>query len=515
MARIIISAIVLGFFIYAVTADDPDENEPHHRERRFSGLKVSIGPHPHVVSLLYYGDHICSGSILAADIILTAAHCVTAKWHEKLVVSLRGVNPKLVKTEFAVTNIEYHSSFHSVDFINDVALLKIRRPIPLGNHVASTKLPTEPRAIAEGSKLTYYNWASIIAGPNHMSDRLISDHLAVISKGDCAKMYKDVTVESLEGQFCANFTKSYDTFSGDTGGPLMASGYQVGIVSTSQCGTKILPEISTDVSAVLGWILEKQEELMKTRQEYSVIHPLTQEELDYYRSWYGYPALTREVPFMVALVDTSNGQLVGVGSIISEDMILTTAQCAKNVTATVKAFVGKIKDKYGEEEYEIAHTYIHDDFNENVSPHIDDIALLRVRPEFKFSENVGKAELYGEDEKVEANVPANIYGWVEGRGLHFSNLSINHDDECSWLYGSHGGLFPGQICAKSRFGMCNQRVGEPLVTGRRIVGLLTKFYLDCADYRYPAIYTKVSNYRSWINGWLKALNEREDGGLRK
>lgn len=45
--------------------------------RVVGGENAAVGQFPHQVSLRQYTSHICGGTIIAPQIILTAAHCVT------------------------------------------------------------------------------------------------------------------------------------------------------------------------------------------------------------------------------------------------------------------------------------------------------------------------------------------------------------------------------------------------------------------------------------------------------
>lgn len=48
--------------------------------RIVGGTPARIQDFPYIVSIQIYNQHICGGSIIKPDMILTAAHCVTAKY---------------------------------------------------------------------------------------------------------------------------------------------------------------------------------------------------------------------------------------------------------------------------------------------------------------------------------------------------------------------------------------------------------------------------------------------------
>lgn len=47
--------------------------------RIVGGVDATLGQFPHQISLRQSGSHICGGSIISRDVILTAAHCVSTQ----------------------------------------------------------------------------------------------------------------------------------------------------------------------------------------------------------------------------------------------------------------------------------------------------------------------------------------------------------------------------------------------------------------------------------------------------
>nr|AEI58579.1 serine protease [Eupolyphaga sinensis] len=54
----------------------PLSNEPQLDGRIVGGSTTTIQNYPYQVSLQYGGSHICGGSIISANYVLTAAHCI-------------------------------------------------------------------------------------------------------------------------------------------------------------------------------------------------------------------------------------------------------------------------------------------------------------------------------------------------------------------------------------------------------------------------------------------------------
>lgn len=86
-----------------------------------------------VAILRSYNDNFfCSGSIIAPNIVLTAAHCMFYKWGGKLppiIVSvLAGQNSLLITSKSVYRNaskIVIHEDYDHNSYANDVALIKV------------------------------------------------------------------------------------------------------------------------------------------------------------------------------------------------------------------------------------------------------------------------------------------------------------------------------------------------------------------------------------------------------
>src|SRR5688572_15029685 len=108
------------------------------------GSAVSIGAHPWQVSVQSGGWHFCGGSILSAEWILTAQHCVEG-------VSASGVRVLAGATKLsqassgqnrAVAQIVRVSGYTSPENGKDVALLRLATPLSFSSQVQPIDLVT-------------------------------------------------------------------------------------------------------------------------------------------------------------------------------------------------------------------------------------------------------------------------------------------------------------------------------------------------------------------------------------
>ena len=121
----------------------PNGNEP-----------VSIERFPYIVSIQKYGNHICGGSIIHHEIIITAAHCVENRATYSILSGSanvrRGIRHKIIK-------IINHPGYNSSRFVDDLALLIITPPIDF-QHSVNRKIPLFQGRVPPNSIGTISGW---------------------------------------------------------------------------------------------------------------------------------------------------------------------------------------------------------------------------------------------------------------------------------------------------------------------------------------------------------------------
>ena len=78
--------------------------------------------------------HICGGSLIEDDWVVTAAHCVHSQLDARHYIVVVGMHNKTGSTPvqqfLRVKNLFMHESFNMKHFRNDIALLQVRNLIP-------------------------------------------------------------------------------------------------------------------------------------------------------------------------------------------------------------------------------------------------------------------------------------------------------------------------------------------------------------------------------------------------
>ncbi|CAF0921615.1 unnamed protein product [Adineta steineri] len=212
---------------------------------------------------LEVGDYLCGGTIIDESYIVTAAHCLDHNLRPSDIKVHAGSLKVMEGTQRSVSQFYMHPSYNKAEHTNDIALIKLDRPLDLSNRdLAKICLPkiastSEEYPVASTPLLTV-GWGTLSSG------------------GDISRTLQQVTVRAVGAettycqyviknpmlQLCAGIMPAggKDTCQGDSGGPLMMFNSKqewelVGVVSYGKgCGLPRFPGVYTRVSSYLDWI---------------------------------------------------------------------------------------------------------------------------------------------------------------------------------------------------------------------------------------------------------------------
>ena len=270
--RMIIFALLLIFSIIDVTVSIAYTCDSHAScgcSKRFTIIfSKIIGGEPvnvshswgWMASLRRDGLHQCGASLITSLHVITAAHCV----QDVIVLSRLSLNFDIRNLSNIgelrnVSKMYIHPSFDERLYLNDLAILRLNKPMDLTNSDISTICLPSPSDFdldqAEyppvGNSLAAIGWGATDPFSRIASPILRQVTVQAIARTDpsCANTINDDVV-----QFCAGAPNGgKDTCQGDSGGPLMLFKDQqwqlVGITSYGEvCGAPGFPGVYTRIA---------------------------------------------------------------------------------------------------------------------------------------------------------------------------------------------------------------------------------------------------------------------------
>ncbi|XP_058270914.1 granzyme K-like [Hemibagrus wyckioides] len=217
-------------------------------------------PKPWMVSVQIENFHICGGTLIHQEWVLSAAHC-KALYKLKTMAVLVGAHSlkKDMKTAQRVNVLSFHipETFSNKTKVDDIMLLKLQSKVQLKKKKVEVRtIPKSGKDIPAGTKCVVSGWGTTKIETPKSSDTLQEVEVTVIDRELCNCYYNskpNITVDML----CAgNKQGNKDACWGDSGGPLECQKSIVGLVSGGNgCGNPKKPGVYTLLSKRhISWI---------------------------------------------------------------------------------------------------------------------------------------------------------------------------------------------------------------------------------------------------------------------
>ncbi|XP_034486952.1 chymotrypsin-2-like [Drosophila innubila] len=233
--------------------------------RVVNGTDARVENYPFVISLRgSTGSHSCGGSIISQQFVMTAAHCTDGRRPDQLsvqygVTDISAKGPNVV----GVKRIIQHEAYNPYNnYANDIALIQVAVPFEFDyKTVAPVQLPALNFAtpqLAEGGAGELIGWGLNATG-GKVQTTLQQVPLKVYSDEECSLRHRGATDPRYH--ICGGVDEGgKGQCSGDSGGPLLFNGQQVGIVSWSikPCAVAPYPGVYCRVASYIDWIQKNQ-----------------------------------------------------------------------------------------------------------------------------------------------------------------------------------------------------------------------------------------------------------------
>ncbi|RQM19346.1 hypothetical protein B5M09_014010, partial [Aphanomyces astaci] len=220
-------------------------------DRVVGGVEAAVGQHLYVSGFrkTETGASSCGSSLIAPDVVLTAAHC-TGRGYEFVSIGSHYNSGTKDGERIKVKQFINHPKHNAVTRSYDFAVLILEQP---------SKFPPVQVSfdtMAPGTPMILRGWGRTISG-GPVSQSLMEVGVDSISNDQCAKVLAPHTVN--EAMLCAGGKLGEDSCQGDSGGPLTVesngSVQLVGVVSWGVgCGNLGNPGVYSRISIARDFI---------------------------------------------------------------------------------------------------------------------------------------------------------------------------------------------------------------------------------------------------------------------
>ncbi|NWY89747.1 ACRO protein, partial [Loxia curvirostra] len=237
--------------------------------RIVGGTGAKLGAWPWIVSIQHpwipHLKHLCGGSLISKQWVLTAAHCFDEVTEISLLYVVIGATQLTQPGNGAqvrhVKQVLIHQYYTHDDMSYDIALMELDRPVLCSPYIQLACMPDATLRVSELINCWVAGWGSTAARAQKSSDQLQEAKVQLIDLQLCnsSGWYSGkIHIHNL----CAGYPQGLiDTCQGDSGGPLMCQEknsdywWVIGITSWGRgCARAKRPGIYISTQYFYDWI---------------------------------------------------------------------------------------------------------------------------------------------------------------------------------------------------------------------------------------------------------------------
>uniref|UniRef100_A0A8C2QHU4 Transmembrane protease, serine 13 n=2 Tax=Cricetulus griseus TaxID=10029 RepID=A0A8C2QHU4_CRIGR len=241
--------------------------------RIVGGALTSESKWPWQISLHFGATHICGGTLIDAQWVLTAAHCffvTREKVLEGWKVYAGTSNLHQLPEAASISQIIINGNYTDEQDDYDIALIRLSKPLTLSAHIHPACLPMHGQTFSlnETCWITGFGKTKETDEKTSPFLREVQVNLIDFKKCNDYSVYDNYLTPRM---MCAGDLRGgRDSCQGDSGGPLVCEQnnrwYLAGVTSWGTgCGQRNKPGVYTKVTEVLPWIYSKMESEVRFR----------------------------------------------------------------------------------------------------------------------------------------------------------------------------------------------------------------------------------------------------------
>ncbi|XP_014641768.1 PREDICTED: plasma kallikrein [Ceratotherium simum simum] len=269
-----------GYSLRLCESEDSSVCTTKTNPRIVGGINSTWGEWPWQVSLqvkLTTQSHLCGGSIIGSQWVLTAAHCfdglsMSSVW--RVYGGILHLSEITKETPFSqIKEIIIHPNYKISEVNHDIALIKLEAPLNYTEFQKPICLPFKDDTNTIYTHCWVTGWG-FTKEKGEIQNTLQKVNIPLVTNEECQERLRDHEITNQ--MICAGHKEGgKDACKGDSGGPLVCkhkgTWHLVGITSWGEgCARREQPGVYTRVAEYIDWILENTQHqdgqsLMKSR----------------------------------------------------------------------------------------------------------------------------------------------------------------------------------------------------------------------------------------------------------
>ncbi|XP_070708147.1 chymotrypsin-like protease CTRL-1 [Pempheris klunzingeri] len=234
------------------------------------GKNATAGSWPWQVSVhvktFSASQHICGGTLISDQWVLTAAHCIGKNSPRDWILYFgreTQTGPNVHEVSRSVSQVIVHSDYNNTLFNNDIALMRLSSPVSFTNYIRPVCLASNSSQVHNSTPCWATGWGRLGKDePLQAFDSLQEVQVPVIGRNQCSCSYLPVQDTNITNRMICAGQENKGTCQGDSGGPLQCKQgsvwIQVGITSFGiPCALAAFPEVYARVSKFQSWITDQ------------------------------------------------------------------------------------------------------------------------------------------------------------------------------------------------------------------------------------------------------------------